>query len=79
MNCYLQIILVSLVFLQIYAQLESSKNYQEPNYSKEIEKTIKRYSREANQPISKIKQRVFERKIDNFKVLQYFKTSDVLK
>ena len=79
MNCYLQIILVSLVFLQIYTQLESSKNYQETNYSKEIEKTIKRYSREANQPISKINQMVFERKIDNFRVSQYFKTSDVLK
>ena len=79
MNGYLQLILISVLFLQIYTQLESSKNYQGPDYSKEIEKTIKRYSREANQPISKIKQRVFERKIDNFKVLQYFKTSDVLK
>ena len=79
MNGYLQIILISLVFLQIYTQLESSNNYQGPDYSKEVEKTIKRYSREANQPISKITQRVFERKIDTFRVLQYFKTSDVLK
>ena len=79
MNGYLQIILISLVFLQIYTQLESSNNYQGPDYSKEVEKTIKRYSREANQPISKITQRVFERMIDNFRVLQYFKSSDVLK
>ena len=79
MNGYLQIILISVVFLQIYTQLESSKNYQAPDYSEEIEETIKRYGREANQPISKIKQRVFERKIDNFRVLRYFKTSDVLK
>ena len=79
MDGYLQIILISLLFLQIYTQIESSKNYQGPDYSKEIEETIKRYGREANQPISKIKQRVFERKIDKFKVLRYFKTSDVLK
>ena len=79
MNGYLQIILISLVFLQIYTQLESSKNYRGPDYSKEIENKIKRYSREANQPISKIKQRVFEKRIDNFRVLQYFKTSDRLK
>ena len=79
MNSYLRMILISLLFLQIYTQLESSKNYQGPDYSKEIEKTIKRYSREAHQPISKIKQRVFERKIDRFNVLQYFKTSDVSK
>ena len=79
MNGYLQIILISVVFLQIYTQLGSSKNYQGPDYSKEIEETIKRYGREANQPISKIKQRVFERKNDNFRVLRYFKTSDVLK
>ena len=79
MNGYLQFILLSMVFLQIYTQLENSRNYRGPDYSKDIDDTIKRYSREANQPISKIKQRVFERKIDNFKVLQYFKTSDVFK
>ena len=79
MNGYLQIILISLVSLQIYTQFESSKNFRGPYYSKEIENKIKRYSREANQPISKINQMVFERKIDNFRVSQYFKTSDVLK
>ena len=79
MNGYLQIILISLLFLQIYTQLENSKNYRGPNYSKEIENRIKRYKREATQPISKIKQRVFERRIDNFRVSQYFKTSDLSK
>ena len=79
MNGYLQIILLSLVSLQIYTQLKLSKNSSGPDHSKEIENEIKRYSREANQPISKINQRVFERRIDNFRVSQYFKTSERLK
>ena len=79
MNGYLQFILLSIVFLQIYTQLENSRNYRGPDYSKDIDDTIKRYSREANQQISDIKQKIFEKRTDHFMTIKHFSTSYAFK
>ena len=79
MNGYLQVILLSLLYLHINSQYKNSYKYQGPDYSKDIERTIKRYSRETNQAIGEIKQRVFERRIDKFRVATFFKKSEKLK
>ena len=79
MNGYLQFILLSMVFLQIYTQLENSRNYRGPDYSKDIDDTIKRYSREANQQISDIKQKIFEKRTDRFMTIKHFSTSYAFK
>ena len=79
MNGYLQFILLSMVFLQIYTQLENSRNYRGPDYSKDIDDTIKRYSREANQQISDIKQKIFEKRTDHFMTIKHFSTSYAFK
>ena len=68
-----------MVFLQIYTQLENSRNYRGPDYSKDIDDTIKRYSREANQQISDIKQKIFEKRIDHFMTIKHFSTSYAFK
>ena len=75
MNGYLQFILLSMVFLQIYTQLENSRNYRGPDYSKDIDDTIKRYSREASQQISDIKQKIFEKRTEHFMTIKHFSTS----
>lgn len=79
MKSYLQIILSSLLFVYLYTKLETSGQYQGPDYSKDIERTIKRYSREANQPITEINQKIFERRIKKYRISKYFKTSTKLK
>ena len=79
MNGYLQFILLSIVFLQIYTQLENSRNYRGPDYSKDIDDTIKRYSREASQQISDIKQKIFEKRTDHFMTIKHFSTSYAFK
>ena len=79
MNGYLQFILLSMVFLQIYTQLENSRNYRGPDYSKDIDDTIKRYSREASQQISDIKQKIFEKRTDHFMTIKHFSTSYAFK
>ena len=70
MNGYLQFILLSIVFLQIYTQIENSRNYRGPDYSKDIDDTIKRYSREASQQISDIKQKIFEKRTEHFMTIK---------
>ena len=79
MHGYLQFILLSIVFLQIYTQLENSRNYRGPDYSKDIDDTIKRYSREASQQISDIKQKIFEKRTDHFMTIKHFSTSYAFK
>ena len=39
-----------------------SNTYSGPDYSQEIKDTIKRYSRETNQPIGEIRQKLFARR-----------------
>ena len=68
-----------MVFLQIYTQLENSRNYRGPDYSKDIDDTIKRYSREASQQISDIKQKFFEKRTDHFMTIKHFSTSYTFK
>ena len=79
MNGYLQFILLSIVFLQIYTQIENSRNYRGPDYSKDIDDTIKRYSREASQQISDIKQKIYEKRTDHFMTIKHFSTSYAFK
>ena len=79
MNGYLQFTLLSIVFLQIYTQLENSRNYRGPDYSKDIDDTIKRYSREASQQISDIKQKIYEKRTDHFMTIKHFSTSYAFK
>ena len=76
---FFQIFCIAFLAVHIYTQLENSKNYRGPDYSKDIEDTIKRYSRESNQAISNIKQKLFERREGNMKISQFFKTSNKFK
>ena len=79
MNRLLHLILISFIFTRIYTQIENSKNHREPDFSKDIEDTIKRYSREVNHDISDIKQKRFEKRTANFMVIKYFKSSYTVK
>ena len=75
---YFQLICVACLAVHIYTQLENSKNYRGPDYSKDIEDTVKRYSRESNLAISDIKQKLFERRDGNMKISQFFRIIDLV-
>ena len=72
---YFQIICIAILAVHIYTKLDDSKNYRGPDYSKDFEDTINRYSRQANLPISDIKQKLFEKRIGNIRISRFAKTS----
>ena len=78
MNGYLQLILIAFLAAHIYTQFENSNNYRGPDYSKDIDDTIKRYSRDANLASSEIKQKLFERKTGTMTISSFYRTPDKL-